>query len=136
MSSLATSLPPQRALAEYLAQGGYDRHLRHLRAALSAQHEHALALIDQSFPAGTRVTRPAGGYFLWLELPAQVDALRLHELARLQGISCAPGVLFSADRRFTHHLRLNIGHPGDARFDGALRTLGHLATGLSRASSG
>lgn len=136
MSSLATSLPPQRALAEYLAQGGYDRHLRHLRAALSAQHEHALALIDQSFPAGTRVTRPAGGYFLWLELPAQVDALRLHELARLQGISCAPGELFSADRRFTHHLRLNIGHPGDARFDGALRTLGHLAMGLSRASSG
>ena len=133
MSSLATSLPPQRALAEYLAQGGYDRHLRHLRAALADQHEHALALIDQSFPAGTRVTRPEGGYFLWLELPAQVDALRLHELARLQGISCAPGVLFSADRRFKHHLRLNIGHPGDARFDGALRTLGHLATGLSGA---
>ncbi|WP_281174794.1 PLP-dependent aminotransferase family protein [Curvibacter gracilis] len=133
MSSLATSLPPQRALAEYLAQGGYDRHLRHLRTALAAQHEHALTLIDQSFPAGTRVTRPAGGYFLWLELPAQVDALRLHELARLQGISCAPGVLFSADRRFNHHLRLNIGHPGDARFDGALRTLGHLATGLNNA---
>lgn len=133
MSSLATSLPPQRALAEYLAQGGYDRHLRQLRAALAAQHEHALALIDQSFPAGTRVTRPAGGYFLWLELPPQVDALRLHELARLQGISCAPGVLFSADRRFSHHLRLNIGHPGDARFDGALRTLGHLAMGLSSA---
>ena len=136
MSSLATSLPPQRALAEYLAQGGYDRHLRHLRAALAAQHAHALALIDQSFPVGTRVTRPAGGYFLWLELPPQVDALRLHELARLQGISCAPGVLFSADRRFSHHLRLNIGHPGDARFDGALRTLGHLATGLCRALPG
>ena len=44
-----------------------------------------------------------------------------------EGISTAPGVLFSADRRFTHHLRLNTGHPGDKRIDGAIRTLGELA---------
>ena len=80
-------------------------------------------------PAGTRVTRPLGGYFVWVELPASVDALALHHRAREEHISTAPGVLFSADRRFTHHLRLNLGHPGDARFDAALRRLGELAHG-------
>jgi len=85
-------------------------------------------LIERHFPAGTRVTRPAGGYFLWLELPAAVDALALHHQAMAQGISTAPGVLFSADRRFVHHLRLNVGHPGDSRVDDALRRVGELAS--------
>ena len=129
-SSLATAIAPQLALAGYLAQGGFDRHLRRLREALAAQRTHALKLVERHFPAGTRVTRPEGGYFLWLELPPQVDALALHQRARAASISTAPGVLFSADHRFTHHLRLNVGHPGDARFDGAIRTLGRLAVDL------
>src|SRR5574343_500143 len=127
MSSLATALPPQLAIADYLAQGGYDRHLRQLRAALATEQQRARRLIERHFPAGTRVTRPAGGDFLWLELPAHVYALALHRAALAEGISTAPGVLFSADRRFVHHLRLNVGHPGDARIDDALRRLGALA---------
>ncbi|NDY93467.1 aminotransferase-like domain-containing protein [Ideonella livida] len=127
MSSLSTSLPAQRAIADYLAQGGYDRHLRQLRQALAASQRRARGLIARHFPPGTRCTQPEGGYFLWLELPPAVDALALHRLALAQGISTAPGVLFSADARFTHHLRLNVGHPGDARLDAALRWLGEAA---------
>lgn len=133
MSSLATAIEPQRAIADYLAQGGYDRHLRQLRAALAEERQRAHRLIERHFPAGTRVTRPAGGYFLWLELPPAVDALKLHQQAMAQGISTAPGVLFSADRRFTHHLRLNVGHPGDPRIGPALRTLGELACAAASA---
>lgn len=131
MSSLATALPPQLAIADYLAHGGYDRHLRHLRAALAAEQQRARRVIERHFPPGTRITRPAGGYFLWLALPQQVDALQLHQQAMARGISTAPGVLFSADRRFVHHLRLNVGHPGDERVDPALRTLGELATAMA-----
>lgn len=132
MTSLGTSLPPQLALADYLAHGGYDRHLRHLREALAQQQQRALRLIERHFPPGTRVTRPAGGYFLWLELPAHVDTLRLHHLAMAESISTAPGVLFSADHRFSHHLRLNVGHCGDPRLDTALRRLGEIAQVMSR----
>ncbi|MDF3822734.1 PLP-dependent aminotransferase family protein [Leptospira sp. 96542] len=126
-TTLATALPPQLALADYLAQGAYDRHLRRLREALADQRQRALGLIERHFPGGTRVTRPQGGYFLWLELPPPVDGLELHRRARERSISTAPGVLFSADRRFTHHLRLNVGHPDDPRVDAALRQLGELA---------
>lgn len=132
MSTLATSLPPQLALADYLAQGGYDRHLRRLRATMAAARQRGQRLIERHFPAGTRMTRPSGGYFVWLELPAAVQALDLHRRALGLGISTAPGVMFSADGRFGHHLRLNLGHPDDARVDRALRQLGELACALAQ----
>ena len=130
MTSLATAIPPQLAVVDYLVQGGYERHLRRLREALATQQRHALRLVERHFPAGTRVTRPEGGYFIWLELPPSVNALALHQRARDCAISTAPGVLFSADHRFTHHLRLNVGHPGDARFDPAMKQLGRIAADL------
>ena len=127
MSTLATAIPSQMAISDYLEGGGYERHLRQLRQSLAAQQALALDLIARYFPPGTRVTRPQGGYFLWLELPPEVDALALHRLALAQRISIAPGHLFSADQRFGHCLRLNYGHPGDARFEAAIKTVGVLA---------
>ncbi len=110
-TSLATSIPPQIALADYLRQGGYDRHLRQLRQRLAAQEATLVAAVEAHFPPGTRLARPGGGYFLWLELPAGVDAVALHEAALARGISTAPGPIFSAKREFAHFLRLNFGHP-------------------------
>lgn len=132
MASLASSLPPQRAIADYLAQGGYERHLRQLREALAAGRASGLRAVERHFPAGTRVTRPEGGYFLWLELPESVDVLELQRRARAESISLAPGTLFSADARFRHHLRLNVGHAQDARVEAALRRLGALTGELMR----
>ena len=131
MSSIAAPLPSQEGLSEYLEHGGYDRHLRQLRATL-AQHRHAtLRDIAKHFPAGTRATQPEGGYFIWVELPPQVDALELHRLALSQGISLAPGHLFSADHRFKHHVRINFGHPDDKNFHVALKTVGTIARALA-----
>ena len=134
MTSLASPIPPQLAIAEYLVQGGLERHLRNLRDALRTQHAEARALIEQFFPKGTRMTEPQGGYFVWLELPPGVDALEMHHQAMAQSISTAPGVLFSADRRFTRHLRLNVGHPIDQRIRAALKWLGALAHEQSAAA--
>ncbi|MDP3654242.1 MAG: PLP-dependent aminotransferase family protein [Rhodoferax sp.] len=130
MTTLSTAIPSQLAISDYLQGSGYERHLRQLRQVLASQQARALDLIARHFPEGTRVTRPEGGYFLWLELPPQVDALQLHRRALAQRISIAPGHLFSADRRFRHCLRLNYGYPGDARLDDALKTVGQLAHGL------
>jgi DNA-binding transcriptional MocR family regulator len=114
----------------FLGQQSFDRHLRALRHALQRQQASALRVIAAHFPTGTRVTRPEGGYFLWVELPETVDTLELHRLALLQGVGVAPGQLFSCDQRYRHHLRINHGHPGDRRFEPALRLLGELAQRL------
>ena len=128
-ATLSTCVPAQLAIAHYLEKGGYDRHLRRLRAALAAQQTQYLAAVARHFPRGTRVTRPIGGYFLWIELPEGADALRVYQRASALGISVAPGPMFSVRRGFSHCLRLNCGHPLDARVDAALAALGRLACG-------
>jgi DNA-binding transcriptional MocR family regulator len=127
-TTLGASAPTQNGLATYLEKGGFDKHLRKLRRALAAQQTLLAQAIAEHFPPGTRATRPAGGYFLWVELPAHVDALALHRQALAQGISVAPGPIFSAQRGFTNCLRLNYGHPWDERTAQAIATLGRIAS--------
>ena len=126
-TTLNTNVPAQRAMGRYLQGGGYDRHLRRLRAMLAEQQAKYIAAVATFFPEGTKVTRASGGYFAWIELPEGRDALSLHRRALQAGISIAPGPIFSASRGFGRCLRLNYGHPFDARAEEALRTLGALA---------
>lgn len=125
-SSLSAAMPSQLALADYLATGAYERHLRRLRERLAASRDAMLAAIDAHFPDGTRVTRPDGGYFLWVELPPGIDTRTLQQAALAQDISLAPGALFSARDDFAACLRLNYGHPDDDRVLPAIATLGQL----------
>ena len=111
-STLSASGPAQGAIAEFLEQGGYDRHLRRLRDTLQTLQARMATAVAHAFPAGTRMTRPQGGFFLWLELPQGIDALALHRQALARGISVAPGPIFSASGQFASALRLNCGHPG------------------------
>ncbi|MCU1716983.1 GntR family transcriptional regulator MpaR [Pseudomonas sp. 5P_3.1_Bac2] len=126
MTTISPSVPAQAALADYLQHGGYDRHLRKLRHELEAQQASMLASAARHFPANTKVTRPHGGYFLWFEFPAQVDSLQLFQLALAQGISLAPGPIFSATRRFNNCARLNSGHPWTAQSEQAMAVLGRI----------
>ncbi|OLU25556.1 GntR family transcriptional regulator [Pseudomonas sp. PA15(2017)] len=126
MTTISPSVPAQAALADYLQHGGYDRHLRKLRHQLESQQGSMLASAARHFPADTRVTRPSGGYFLWFEFAERVDALQLFRLALAQGISLAPGPIFSATRGFGHCARLNHGHPWNAQSEQAMQTLGRI----------
>ena len=85
--------------------------------------------VAEHFPAGTRVTRPAGGFVLWVELPPAVDSLRLYGCAREAGMTIAPGPIFSAQRRYRNFIRLNCAcwSPDIQR---AIARLGALAGGL------
>ncbi|HTU59920.1 MAG TPA: PLP-dependent aminotransferase family protein, partial [Polyangiales bacterium] len=126
--SVSTSTLEQMAVAEYLSLGGYDRHLRKLRTRLNQQVRAFREAIAASFPAGTTVSDPRGGYLLWVTLPREVDAMQLQAAAAKRGIMFAPGPVFAAGQRYKHHLRLNCGFPWSEKIAGALRTLGELAT--------
>lgn len=117
---------PQVAVAEFLASGGYDAHLRRLRRVLADNTHRMLRAVDRFFPPGTRATQPLGGFVLWLELAAGIDGQCLFERALREGICIAPGHLFSATDRYGHCIRLSCGHEWDARIEGSLQTLGRL----------
>lgn len=125
-TTLSCPIPTQMALAHYLEKGGYDKHLRRLRKALQTHQTSFAQAIGHYFPAGTRATRPTGGYFLWVEMPSEVNALDIHKQALSLCISVAPGPIFSAKRAFSNCLRLNYGHGWDAKIEAAVATLGKL----------
>lgn len=126
--ALTVSTPPllQMAVAEFLESGGYDRHVRKLRSRLHAQVDRMRTAIVEHFPPGTRVSSPAGGFVVWLELPAGVDAYELQGAALEQKISIAPGPIFSPRERYSNCIRLSCGFPWSDRHDRAIRTLGQL----------
>ena len=126
INTMAAPSLPQLVIAEFIQCGGYDRYLRGLRQTLSSQQQLYSQAAARYFPEGTKISRPAGGCVLWLELPKNVDALKLYRLATQRNISIIPGVIFSASGQFTNYIRLSCGFPLDDPIDNALRTLGKL----------
>ncbi|MFT6286524.1 MAG: DNA-binding transcriptional MocR family regulator [Alcanivorax sp.] len=125
-TSLSASVPAQLGIADFLQRGQYDRHLRKLRIILEDRQTEMTAAIASYFPAGAKVSRPMGGYFLWLELPGGIDSMALYHSAQEEGINFAPGPMFSASGEYRNCLRLNYGVPSDC-IQSAVKTLGALA---------
>ena len=130
MTTIATSVPAQAAIAEFLKQAGFNHHLRKLRLALERQQARMLQAIARHFPADTQVTRPEGGYFLWVQLPRKVKALELFKLASRRRISIAPGPVFSPQRHFENCIRLNYGIAWTPKVEAALAAVGAMACSL------
>lgn len=120
------AIAPQLTVAAFLANGGYDRHLRHLRRAYQTQMARMTQAICDYFPAETRVTRPTGGQVLWVELPTGFDAMSLYEEALKYQIGIAPGAMFSPTGNYTNCFRLNCGLPWSNEIERAMQTLGIL----------
>lgn len=121
----------QLAAAEYLANGGYDRLLRRLRRAHAAQVEHVAHAVRRHFPEKTRVSRPSGGFVLWVVMPERVDSIGLYEQALKHGIGIAPGAMFSASGRYRNCIRINCGMPWSEEVERAVARLGELARELA-----
>jgi len=126
LANVASPSPTQLALAEFLANGGYDHHLRSVRRVYARQAAQMGDAIGRFFPDGTRVSRPKGGFVLWVEMPAAVDALVLYEQAKAQGITIAPGAIFSVEGKYRNCIRLNAASWTPA-VEVAIETLGRLA---------
>ena len=120
------------AMADLLTQPGTEANFRQLRAAVAVRVDDAGCLIAQSFPPGTRVTDPPGGFILWVELPPEVDSIELFRACVAERIVFAPGTMFSATDRYRHCIRLGVGGPWDNAQRDGLRRIGEIASGMAR----
>ena len=129
--NMASPTVPQLALADVLHSGGYERHLRTVRSDYARAVGRMIEAVTRHFPAGTRITQPAGGFVVWVELAPQVDSLRLAQLARAEGVSIAPGPIFSATQKYRNFMRLSCACPWHSDVETALARLGTLTANLS-----
>lgn len=126
MHTVATNTLSQAAIALFLSNGRYELHLRHLRKALHTQSLRYVQAICEYFPEDTCMTRPQGGFVLWVEMNKRVDAYKLHKRALKHNIGIAPGPIFSSQARFENCFRLSYGEPWSARIEEGIATLGKL----------
>jgi DNA-binding transcriptional MocR family regulator len=123
--NVGSSSPAQFAIAEFLTNGGYEHHLRKLRRVYSRQTAQAREAVIRHFPEGTRVSRPEGGYIIWVEMPEGYDSFRLYESALREGIGIAPGTIFTLGDRYRNCFRLNAAFWSE-RVEQAVETLGGM----------
>lgn len=100
--------PTQYAISRYLREGNYRRQIQTLRRALAENTGDMTATVANAFPPGTKISRPSGGLFLWVELPG-LEGEKLYRRALPEGILVCPGTLCSTTGRFRHHIRLAAG---------------------------
>ncbi|MCL2891346.1 PLP-dependent aminotransferase family protein [Brenneria tiliae] len=118
----------QLAVAEFIRLGHYQPHLRRMRMQYKYNRDDFTCWIRHYFPCGICVSRPQGGFLMWIELPESFDSLRLNREVRKAGIQIAAGSLFSASGKYRNCLRLNYALPFTDETGTGLRILGETVS--------
>lgn len=124
--SCSTSMLPQWTLSDYLMSGEYDRHLLVLRKNLRYNCERLRALIAEHFPAEVCISQPQGGSVLWVRCRSHVNTSDFFQHAIEQGVSFAPGQIFSPSGQFKNFMRISYGVKWGEDIEQAIEKLGKL----------
>ena len=114
----------QRMVAEVLKDGFLDHHVPTIRALYKSQRDAMLAALDK-YLAGTGVVwnTPDGGMFLWVKLPAGMDAVALLPKAVARNVAFVPGAAFYSDAAQNNTLRLSFVTASVAQIDEGVAAL-------------
>lgn len=107
LAAVATAELPQLVLYEFLNRGSHVPHLRRMRQLLREGVLRVHEVLAKTLPASCRWTLPAGGYFLWLELPSAIDVAALLEQPGLAAPGLMAGGCCSPQGDYRHCLRIN-----------------------------
>jgi 2-aminoadipate transaminase len=101
----------QMVLAEYCAPH-FNQHVPKLTRGLRAKLDTLMAALDEQFGTAAEFETPAGGIFLWVKLPDNVDTLKLYPAALAAGVAINPGPEWSTDKAHAKsRLRLCFASP-------------------------
>lgn len=114
----------QRVVYEVIRDGFLDCHVPTIRTLYAAQRDAMLAALDRHMPQGVRWNRPAGGMFLWVELPQAMRADALLPLAVDRGVAFVPGAPFFAGAPQTNTLRLSFVTASESEIETGIAALG------------
>ncbi|NBA84602.1 aminotransferase class I/II-fold pyridoxal phosphate-dependent enzyme [Emticicia sp. CRIBPO] len=127
LHTISSTSITQEVIANFLETGRYENHMRKMRHTLYTNYLQYLRVIQEHFPEGTKVSRPQGGFVLWVEFDRKIDTIHLFKKAAAEKISFSPGRMFTLRRQFDHCLRLNYGLVWTEEVQRALIRLGEMA---------
>ncbi|MDX2157326.1 MAG: PLP-dependent aminotransferase family protein [Hyphomicrobiaceae bacterium] len=105
----------QMVMAEY-ATAHFDSHVKSLRKALKRKADVLIESLSAEFGTAAEFEKPAGGIFLWIKLPDEVDTMRLFQAAGKAGIALNPGPEWALGESYARsRLRLCFANPSEAQ---------------------
>lgn len=125
-ADLHTGTFAQMVAYETAKDGFLDKHVRRIREVYGERLVAMLAAMERHFPREVRWTRPDGGLFLWVTLPAGIDSSVLLEQALERNVAFVPGGPFHADGDGANTMRLNFSFCSPERAEEGIRRLGNL----------
>jgi DNA-binding transcriptional MocR family regulator len=125
---ITPGLVAQATLHEFVRRGLFESNLERISGLLRARRDAMLEALEHGFGERARWSRPAGGYFLWLELPDDVDASELLVRASEAGVTYVPGADFGGE---ASSLRLAFSY---VSVDEIVEGIGRLARLVSAAA--
>lgn len=120
------------AIDQYLAHHNIDQHIATINAAYRVKRDAMLTAMDQYFPTTVSYTRPAGGFFIWVTLPAGIDAQQLLTDVVLpqDHVAYVPANCQFASRQVKNAFRLNFTSLDPATITTGIARLGKRLTAI------
>jgi len=113
-------------LHQFCVDGDLDRRIENLREGYRQRKDAMVSSLETHMPAGVTWNNPEGGFFLWLEVPAEVDLEKLTPIAREEGITYVAGTAFYVDGRGKNHARLCFSFCSPEQLDRGVEILAKL----------
>jgi 2-aminoadipate transaminase len=132
-ADLHTGTLAQMVAYEVAKDGFLDRHVRLIRRVYGERRDAMLAALARHFPQGVRWTKPKGGLFLWVTLPAGVDsAALLREALEREKVAFVPGASFFPSGGGENTCRLNFSYCTPELIDEGIRRLARVVERITR----
>lgn len=128
-ADLHSSNLSQEILYEFCRRGLLDPQIKKIRAAYRVKRDAMFTALEKNFPAGVRWTKPKGGLFLWVELPAGSDTAALLPIAVEHKVAYVPGTPFYAGGGGENAMRVNFSNATIEQIDRGVAELGTVIAG-------
>jgi 2-aminoadipate transaminase len=112
----------QGIVASMLRSGAVARHTRALALELKAHRDTMIGSVHEHLPE-LKFTAPRGGYYLWVELPADVDCDTFASEAEHSGVTIFSGSSYFAGKKLTNYIRLCYSNSKPEQIDRGIRIL-------------
>ena len=122
----ATNTPAQYILLEFIRQGLLDKQIQDNVKYYRTKRDFMLAQMERYFPNEVTWNRPGGGFFIFVQLPTDMDAADLFRQAVDKNVAFVTGQPFFVDGSGHNTLRLSYAQARHQDIEYAIRKIGNL----------
>ena len=123
-SILCPSNFTQLVISSYLANQPWRDQITSFAKSYKERRDAALSALDKYFPKNATWTKPAGGFYIWITLPPEIDTNALMPKAIAAKVAYVPGTAFYADGFGSWSLRISYCYPTVERITEGIKSLG------------